>query len=233
MKLLTTYINENLQSHDYHKLQKALLSYYGNEIKLFKPDTDKDTNVKAFYIIVNGDLKMARKIAQTLSEQQQFKNILNFYNYYISSVWNGSIYVEPTYSKLKNDYIYHECNGILWHLTDNEHVESILRNGLKAKTPIYRIYPSRIYAFATDTHNNDIRNNMDEVTEFVDELGIYNNLDEFTLLKIDLSKTQHNINFYEDTAMKSPHVFYTYTNIPAKFIEKVNFNKDKFVNELR
>ena len=233
MKLLTTYINENLQSHDYHKLQKTLLSYYGNEINSFKLDTEKDTNVKAFYVIANGDFKMARQIAQELSEQQQFKNILNFYNYYISSVWGSKIFIEPCYTKIKNDYIYNKCNGILWHLTDNEHVTSILRNGLKAKTPNYRDYPSRIYVFATDTHNNDIRNNMNEVTEFVDELGIYDNLDEFTLLKINLSKTQHNINFYEDTAMQSTHVFYTYTNIPAEFIQKTVFDKHKFVNELR
>jgi len=231
MKFLSNYINENLKSHDYHKLQHELLSVYGNEIKSFEDGTKKDANIKSFDILVNGDFKMARKIAKILSEEQQFKNMLNFYNYYISSVGNGRIFVEPSYTKIKNDYIYNKCNCILWHLTDNEHVKSILRNGLKARTANYRNYPSRIYVFATDTNNNDIRNNPNEVTEFIDELGIHDNLEEFTLLKIDLSKTQHNIDFYEDTAMQSTHVFYTYTNIPPQFIEIVDFDRDNFINK--
>lgn len=230
MKDIIKYINENLQAHDYKKLQQALLKEYGNEILKFRA-TKKSGNKQGFYIYLRGNYEIAPLIAEEMLKQNKFKKILRFYNYFAAKILD-KIFVEPRISKNANDFIYNKCNGICWHLTTKDNVESIKKNGLKLRGGGAHDFPERIYVFATDKNNNDIRNNAYEVTPFVQELGMMLQIknDNLALFKIDLSETQKGIDFYEDVAMDSRNTFYTMTSIPAKFVHHVSFDKNKFIN---
>lgn len=227
MKSLSNYIDENLNTHSYFNLQKQLKKEYSNEIAEFVRDrNDKFSGKSPFYIRMKGDYDMRIKLGDELMKQPKFQKILSFYNYFASFNCSLGVYVEPTFPDNANNVIYNQCNGIVWHLAYKNNVYNILNNGFKIKEPSYRHYPARVYVYAT-TNKNPLDDGNDFL-DFVDELGRITDLNKQELLKIDLSHTQHNIDFYNDVAMKCKHAFFTYTNIPAKYISVAKFDINRF-----
>lgn len=227
MKPLRNYIDENLNTHSYFDLQKQLMKEYSNEIDKFVRDkNDKFSAKSPFYIRMKGDYDTSKKLGNELMKQPKFKKILSLYNYFVSYNSGLGLYIEPTFPDNANNIIYNECNGIVWHLAYNHNVYNILNNGFKIKEPSYRHYPARIYVYATK--HKDPLSDKDDFIDFVSELGRLTELNKQTLLKIDLSHTQHNIDFYNDVAMKCKHAFFTYTNIPAKYISIAKFDVGRF-----
>ncbi len=110
-----------------------------------------------------------------------------------------SISIEPKYDSEVNfqeEYVY--------HTTDKKNLEKIMRIGLIPKTKNTRsFYPERIYLSPDIRYNNSIKNQLG-----IDKSG------EYVDLKI---KKFPGLKLYKDVRFKGG--FYTYTNIPPKYIE--------------
>ena len=140
------------------------------------------------------------------------KDVLDFYGYYITHIEDNVILIEPKYSRNMSSYIYGECCGIIFHMTDVNNIPSIMRNGLRTKTASYRIFPRRVYVFA----DPDIKDVNDSIfAEYAPEL--LNRPENLSVLKLDVRGMD--IDFYQDLAMDRDGVFFTYTNLPASCIK--------------
>jgi len=112
-----------------------------------------------------------------------------------------SISIEPKYDSevdFQDEYVY--------HTTDKKNLEKIMKIGLVPKTKNTRsFYPERIYLSPNIKYNNSIKDQLgsDKAGEYVD-------------LKI---KKFHGLKLYKDVRFKGG--FYTYTNIPPKYIEVI------------
>lgn len=226
------YLNENLQTHNYKKLQEQLLKYYGDYIEGFK-DYEGSNNIKSFYIILKYqkskyDIKNSKYDIPILSikgiknkshEVDKFFNILNFFNYKYSNyeiIANKyCLYIEPIYSEDASDY-FNKCHRQAYHFTYKENVDKILKTGLRIKHGNYREFPKRIYLWAPE--NNKL--NIDEALEFAKNIFYVNNLllSDIGIIKVNLYNT--NIPIYRDTAMKDKEALFVYNNIPAKLCKQ-------------
>ena len=91
----------------------------------------------------------SKEDAISLTENEKFKNLIEFFNYFVSEIIDNRIFVEPVYSEDKSKYVFIDCKGICYHITTQERVEKIMRTGLRIKRSYYRKFPSRIYLYAT------------------------------------------------------------------------------------
>lgn len=206
------YVWENLQTHDYKLLQKKLEQYFGDKIEEFIDQVDESG---IFAIRVNDEY---------LYRDETFINLLNFFNYFLRER-NGFRYViEPIYSKNMDEWVYKNCNGIIYHFTDKDTAEKILKSGLriKGRTHSSFAYPKRIYLYAPGFYLNS--NNTKKWMEFAKQIINPFMVKKFGLsvLKIDLNRARKsNISFYRDTAMGEDAIF-TYNNIPKECITELN-----------
>lgn len=206
------YIWENLQTHDYRLLKKQLTKYFSKDIEEYVNQKDADKN----------DIFLIKARNSNLHKDPKFQSLLQFFNYFIREIRGNSYTIEPIYSTKMNDWVYGDCNQVVYHFTDSKSAESILKNGLriKGRNLDHWKYPERIYLYApgyylsTDNINDWIGDAMD-----VTDLSKGN----LVVLKIDLHKTNKtNIDFYKDPAMHEKAIF-TYNNIPKECITKLNF----------
>lgn len=230
------YINENLQTHDYKKLQNQLLKEYGDYIEKFK-DYGGDQSIKSFYIILknqkskynletsqfNNPLLSVKNVSKNTKEVEKFFNILRFFNYQYSN-WKFvdnkyTLYIEPIYSEDASEY-FNKCHRQAYHFTYKKNVKGILKNGLRLKRGIYRNFPERIYLWATDK-KQDINGENKELLDFIrkifgdDKLS----LKDIGIIKVDLYHTKFPI--YKDTVMKEKEALFIYNSIPAKLCKEV------------
>lgn len=206
------YVWENLQSHDYKLLQHKIEQYFGDRVVKYINQDDKSG---IFAIHVNDEY---------LYRDKKFNNLLKFFNFFIRER-NGFRYViEPIYSQDMNDWVYKQCNGVVYHFTDNETANKILKTGLriKGRTSSDFAYPNRIYLYTPGMYLTS--SNKDKWIQFANLIVDPFMINKFGLavLKIDLSRIKRtNITFYRDTAMGETSVF-TYNNIPKECITKLN-----------
>ena len=230
------YINENLQTHDYKKLQNQLLKEYGDYIENFK-DYEGSESIKSFYIILKNQkpkynletsqfdnpLLSIKNVSKNTKEVEKFFNILRFFNYQYSN-WRFidnkyTIYIEPIYSKDASDY-FDKCHRQAYHFTYKENVASILKNGLRLRRGTYRQFPERIYIWATNK-KQEINDNNKDLLEFI--YKIFGNdklsLKDVGIIKVDLYHTNYPV--YNDTSMKEKEALFVYNSIPAKLCKEV------------
>ena len=230
------YINENLQTHDYKKLQHQLLKEYDKYIEEFK-DYEGSDNIKSFYIVLKSQkqkynletskfdnpLLSIKDVSKNTKEVEKFFNILRFFNYQYSN-WkfiNNKyvIYIEPIYSEDASDY-FDKCHRQAYHFTYKKNVKGILKNGLRLKRGTYRNFPERIYLWATDK-KQDVNDENKELLDFVRKIfgddKLY--LKDIGIIKVDLYHT--NFPVYKDTAMKEKEALFIYNSIPAKLCKEV------------
>lgn len=206
------YVWENLQTHDYKLLQNQLEKYFGDNIIEFIDQSDESG---IFAIRVKD---------KYLHRDTNFRKLIEFYGYFIREINQHKYVIEPTYSQKRDDWVYNECNGVVYHFTDNDTADSILSKGLriKGRERIDFSYPKRIYLYAPGFYiineNKDLW--IDFVKNVVDPIKVKRN--GLSILKIDLNRIKkYNISFYRDTAMGDDAVF-TYNNIPKECITKLN-----------
>lgn len=134
------------------------------------------------------------------------------------------MFIEPTYSKDMSKFIYGKCHGVCYHFTDNESAERILNSGLRIKEGTYKIFPRRIYLYATD--KMDLRKeDPKELKEFIDTVTNNKKIQQHRLaiLKVSLQDLSSYITVYSDTAMEnSDNAFFVLNNIPASCIKRIN-----------
>lgn len=227
-KIGFNYINENLKTHDYKKLQSQLLKEYGDYIEGFK-NYNGSNKIKSFYIILKNQetskfdnpLLSIKNVDK--NEVEKFFNILRFFNYQYSN-WKFvdnkyTLYIEPIYSEDASEY-FDKCYRQAYHFTYKKNVKGILKNGLRLKRGTYRNFPERIYLWATDK-KQDVNDKNKELLDFVrkifgdDKLS----LKDIGIIKVDLYHT--NFPVYKDTAMKAKEAIFVYNNIPAQCCKEI------------
>ena len=217
------YIHENLQTHDYRKLQNQLLKEYGDYIENFK-DYEGNESIKSFYIIlknqIDNPLLSVKNVSKNIKEVEKFFNILRFFNYQYSNYerLNGkyALYIEPIYSEDATDY-FNKCHRQAYHLTYKDNVDKILKSGLRIKSGTYREFPERIYLWASEGN----KLNKQKLLEFAKKIFYINNLslNDIGIIKVDLYHT--NFPVYKDTSMKDKEALFVYNNIPAKLCKEI------------
>lgn len=206
------YILESLTSHDINLLISKLISEYNNiEIKF--------TNIKkqAFNIIspIN------------LSTDTKFKYMLEIFGFYITTIKNIDnkfiIVICPRYTKDANELVYQQNHGKLYHFTACENAKEIKKIGLRCKKSKYREFPERVYLYASDKHLNKIPNIENFIKKVTSPFDRKHN--ELYVYRIDLNKLKSKtyINLYTDDQMEEENAVFTYNNIPAECITRINF----------
>ena len=228
-----TCIDENLQTHDFDQLcnrlkktfPKTVVDYYAADFTL--------NGKKACWLILSPGTEedpVKTKI-ERITNDPKFKKLLELYGYVVSKVELSGIepalLLEPieTESESVMEYIQNKCQSRVYHTCqrvlkkDNgEEVytaESILRNGLRCRTPEYRYYPKRIYAWAIPSWKATLKN----IVAASKEMGFDGDLSIF-----EINLDGQNIQWYEDTAVDSDYgkAVFTQTNIPPSLITKIN-----------
>lgn len=209
------FILENLQTYNVGKLKTALIKNCGDMIDDIICD-DEDDKKPAFIFLNTG-----YDTANAINKNDNFKNILEFYNYFITQTQGNMVIAEPRYSERADQYIYGDCHGIVYHITYQDAADEIMKTGLRCKTGsrrkgFYREFPKRIYVVAIDP--SSINRPMQEMLKDL-AYAVTGTTLGMTALKINLFK--RHIPFYKDTAMRDEISYFTYNSIPPECIEKV------------
>lgn len=207
------YILENLNTHDTEKLKSKILEIANVEFEDYSLG-----KVKSFSVLCT-----SKEEAIRLVENEKFKNLVEFFNYFVSEILGNRIFVEPTYSEDKSKYVFNDCKGICYHITTKERAEKIMRTGLRIKRSYYRMFPSRIYLYATPKLSllND-KNIKDFVYKIVNKLEAERE-GGIAVIRVDLNKCYNGVmRFYKDTSMKDNESVFTYNNIPPECLTKLN-----------
>lgn len=163
-------------------------------------------------------------------QEQKLKNLCQLYGYYIfDSIIDGPIIeigIETTYGlEEKTNYVYNQCDGILYHITVPKFKNKILKMGLISKHLDKKVsHPGRIYCLC----DNDIQ----EMVKLGKELHGDNN---FIIFRIDLKKhplKENNkmvqLKFFTDPAYIQSGVF-TCENIPPQCLELYYSSKNDYI----
>lgn len=237
---MANYIFENLNTHDADKLIAALRKKYSD----FDIHDVLDHAGDHRYLV----LDIIGDNFYPLYNSNDFDNIISFYGYSKSKVDcvrdRCRIELEPIYADRDeaNDLVYNKCNGILYHITNEEGYKSIMETGFRIngvntdpkleRRPKYRDYPNRTYFLAIPGNVKNI------IHSSAMEMAIVNYFkgdlyhDKIYILKVRV--TGMNIDFYRDSVSisidgsASPAV-YCYCNIPPQFIDLIY---DKTFDEL-
>lgn len=149
-------------------------------------------------------------------EAKKFKEILDFYGYYITLIninmlGRYTIYIEPKMTEDDFDEI-RKSGGCVWHVTSRKLKTTIKRTGLRPKAGKsivkggYRYFPERIYFLK---NSKDIKNEIKEIAKT-------KGLSRYIIVKVDLK--EHKFPLYKDTAYDTDGKVYTYTAIPPNMI---------------
>lgn len=151
MKLLRNYIEESLiKSYDTEKLKKHLKRKY-HVIDFHDYDS---MNVYRFVMTI-------KNLNNIIDDPALYKTIdLYWYTIteinYIKSLNVYDIHLEPNFGVKCNDFIYNQCDGIIWHVSSktNEHNINIDKKGIRPfEGNNYRIFNERAFLFAEKLKN--------------------------------------------------------------------------------
>ena len=206
----TDFILENLKSHDIDFLCKKIKEKFGKN----------DPTLE--FVDVNDKGSSFGMISQTKFDNDELKNLLDYFGYYITKDWfedNKYHYIIcPIYASGAND----QNHGKLYYFSTGGNARDIEETGLRCKSAECRNYPKRIYAYASDKNLNKIPDLFDKISLVVnlheaEKYGIY-------IYRIDLNKSKNGtyINFYNDDIVHDKDVVYTYNNIPAECMRLVD-----------
>lgn len=207
------YILDNLNTHDTEKLKSKI-----SDIAKVEFEDYSSGSIKSFSVLC-----ASKEEAISLVENEKFKSLIEFFNYFVSEIEDNRIFIEPMYSEDRSKYVFSDCEGICYHVTTQERAEKIMRTGLRMKRSSYREFPSRIYLYATpklsllkDKNIKDFAHKIVNKLKAKREGGI-------AIIRVNLNKCYNDImKFYKDTSMKEDEAVFTYNNIPAECLTKLN-----------
>lgn len=207
------YILDNLNTHDAEKLKSKILDIANVEFEDYSSG-----KIKSFSVLC-----ASKEDAISLVENEKFKNLIEFFNYFVSEIKDNRIFIEPVYSEDRSNYVFTNCEGICYHITTQKRAEKIMRTGLRIKRSYYRKFPSRIYLYATpklslvnDMYIKDFAYKIINKLRAKREGGI-------AIIRVNLNKCYNDVmRFYKDTSMKEDEAIFTYNNIPVECLTKLN-----------
>lgn len=207
------YILDNLNTHDAEKLKSKI-----SDIAKIEFEDYSSGSIKSFSVLC-----ASKEEAISLVENEKFKNLIEFFNYFVSEIEENRIFVEPMYSEDRSKYVFSNCKGICYHITTQERAENIMKSGLRTKRSSYREFPSRIYLYATpklsllkDKNIKDFAYKIVNKLRAKREGGI-------AIIRVNLNKCYNDVmRFYKDTSMKEDEAVFTYNPIPPECLTKLN-----------
>lgn len=213
VSLKEDYILDNLNTHDAEKLKSKI-----SDIAKVEFEDYSSGSIKSFSVLCT-----SKEDALSLVENEKFKNLIEFFNYFVSEIEDNRIFIEPVYSEDKSKYVFNDCKGICYHITTQKRTEKIMRTGLRTKRSSYREFPSRIYLYATpklslvnDTHIKDFVYKIANKLKAEREGGI-------SIIRVNLNKCYNDVmRFYKDTSMEEDEAVFTYNPIPSECLTKLN-----------
>lgn len=202
-----------LKSYDNKKLYNEILNNFDKDIVPYNYTYNDRATVKSFVI--------KYKKTYTFTETEKFRQLLNLYNYFITYIdkENKLIHLEPNIPDNMTDYVYNDCNGIVYHITKTDIYETkIKKYGLKPKTASYRKFPECVFV-TTGKNEQEIKENIKYVKDILtDDPPYFRNT---CILKIDLNKYKNKITLYKDNGMEN-NSFWTSEYIPPYCIKTIN-----------
>jgi len=163
---------------------------------------------------------------------------LDFFGYYIIEYIDKDLCItfEPNFGTKCTDFVYNNCNGLVFHITSKEVYEKYIKEtGLKpfkGNIKRYRYFKERIFLSCGETKQEII----DNINFLINQLGKQN----YIILMIDLKKNKYNVDFYYDPSEDEWHNFiYCNAWFPSKYIDviddiediKNNINENLNINE--
>lgn len=207
------YILDNLNTHDTEKLKSKISDMAKVEFEDYSSGS-----IKSFSVLC-----ASKEDSISLTENKKFKNLIEFFNYFVSEVIDNRIFIEPVYSEDRSKYVFSNCEGICYHITTQKRAENIMRTGLRTKRSSYREFPSRIYLYATPKLSllKD-KNIKDFAYKIVNELRAKRE-GGISVIRVNLNKCYNDvIRFYKDTSIKEDKAVFTYNTIPPECLTKLN-----------
>ena len=213
------YILESLTSHDVELLKNKLQTEF-TYIDRIEFLTDKEQSI---WVLSKIDI----------TQDPKFKSMIEVFGYYVTLKRHAgdlfSIEICPRYAKDAYDIVYKQNHGKLYHFTAGRYVGEIETKGLRCKKSSYRDFPERVYLYASDKHLDKIP----DIGEFIKT--VVNPFDTkrygLTVYRIDMNKLKSKtyVNFYTDDYMDEEAAVYTYNNIPAECITKIDIDVNKLL----
>ena len=213
--LYKSYVYETLlKSYDTKKLYDEILDNFGEHIvDNYSAYNDKAT-IKSLLLKYKDN---------SFKDNDKFKQILNLYNYFITydDVKNKELHLEPNVPDDCTNYVYNDCDGIVYHLTNQYiYATKIKLYGLKPKTGKYREFPERVFLFTGETERR-LETNLEYCVTILKDDPIYKSgKNNMVLLTIDLKKYKNKISIFKDNGMDNDS-YWTSEYIPPYAITKV------------
>lgn len=206
-------INKSYSSKELiKKINSKFRSYIYDSVEVNTSDENRKVNSIGLYI--NDD---------SLQYNEEFKSLLNFYNYYVSfceyrKEYDGywEIYIEPYKPEEKTEYIYNDCKGIVYRFVNDNGLKRLNHHGLVPRHDNDRYYPRYIYVVA-EKNNIDLKKTLSKVQKEIKKTNLH-------LIKIDLNKYENKLKFYVDPASVNYDAFVTREYIPKYCCEEININ---------
>lgn len=156
-----------------------------------------------------------------LINNETFKSLLNFYNYYISfcetrkhdNINYYEVYIEPYKPEDKTDYIYNDCNGIVYRFVNDDGLKRLNHHGLVPRHDTDRYYPRYIFVVA-NKNKDELKKTLSQVQREIKKTNLH-------LIKINLNKYENKLRFYKDTASVNYDAYVTREYIPKYCCEEI------------
>lgn len=204
MKNINNYIDESLtKSYDSNILINKLKNKYKEKINNIHIQKSK-SNVQSFSI------QFDEQYMYDIVYDESLYKLLDLFGYYITKYKeiktenNQILRFEPIFGQKCNDLVYKECNGVIYHITDDKFIDKIRKKGLMPfRNSNYRNFSDRVF-FSCGKNKKEIIDNLKNVIKQLEKINYH-------ILKIDLNKYKYNVDFYFDPSEDDKHN-YIYAN---------------------
>lgn len=204
MKNINNYIDESLtKSYDSNILIKKLKNKYKEKINNIHIQKSK-SNIQSFSI------QFDEQYMYDIVYDESLYKLLDLFGYYVTEYKeiktenNQILRFEPIFGQKCNDLVYKECNGVIYHITDDRFIDKIRKKGLiPFRNSNYRNFSDRVF-FSCGKNKKEIIDNLKNIIKQLEKINYH-------ILKIDLNKYKYNVDFYFDPSEDDKHN-YIYAN---------------------
>lgn len=219
-------IGENLKTHDWKAMSKKLKERFPQlSISSATSVGAKPVGEQKQYCLLKSD-PLGKNFIPTdylAYYNLDFKKIIEFFNYNVSSVFGNIIKLEPVYPDSTKSFVNQTCFNRVYHVTVKENVESIEASGLRCKTGKrsgkYREFPKRVYVLGFDVKKYPKLKIIDICKEIASDIFDW---DDIAIFECGQLPGEY---FYEDTVLPLDYegvkAMFCYVNIPPEKLKRI------------
>ena len=221
---------ETLTSHNVDSLINKLSKEIKDIINIEKISNKKSDAlpisvfIKKDNNIINDESIKSLKLLKS-EDANIFKDILTFFNYYISEIIDNIAYYEVLLEPVFTTKINNKGIKYIYHITNRNNIQKIKTLGLRpnvGKTREeggYRYFTKRLF-FVTDKNgNNQLINDLEDEIKNL-ELDNKKINKKYSIIRVDISK--YNIDLYKDAASEAENAVYVHIPFRKELLEYFN-----------